>query len=132
MFTFVFFFIKQNYEKEVRARCGPVHKDLHQLFGDLRDSDPSDEGLSTASPMVVDAKPVEKPSKVLPPKTKSPALKILKRNSLKAKGWEKMKVTKALKVIIITQLVYNSLLQFDWSRATSKWHLYFSKTKQGF
>ena len=116
----------------MRARCGPVHKDLHQLFGDLRDSGSSEEGLSTASPMVVDAKPVEKPSKVLPPKTKLPALKILKRNSLKAKGWEKMKLTKALKVKIITQLVYSSSLQFDWSRATSKRHLYFNKTKQDF
>ena len=28
----------ENYEKEVRARCGPVHKDLNVLFGGLRDS----------------------------------------------------------------------------------------------
>lgn len=54
------------YEKEVRGRCGPIHKDLDQLFGDLRDKAPSsstsDSGLTSAS---VSTKPVVKETKLV-------------------------------------------------------------------
>ena len=92
------FVFHQNYEKEVRARCGPVHKDLHQLFGDLRDTDPT-----TAPVKVVKVKAATKTASKLKPKVptakpKSPALKTLKRKALRARGWDKMKLSKAVKV----------------------------------
>ncbi|WAR07458.1 hypothetical protein MAR_017416 [Mya arenaria] len=38
-----------SYEKEVRARCGTVNKDLDKLFGDLRDKAPMDVDSDTSS-----------------------------------------------------------------------------------
>lgn len=91
-----------NYEKEVRARAGPVHKDLHQLFGDLRDTDPS-----TTPPKAATIKSVKKAtvaSEPTVPKTKTPGMKALKKKALSPKGWEKRKLSKALKAYSEDQL----------------------------
>ena len=84
-----------SYEKEVRARSGPVHKDLHQLFGDLRDTDPttSTKLATTKAVKTVTPKPLSKATS----KSKSMALKGLKRKPLGAKGLDKTNLSKTLK-----------------------------------
>ena len=85
-----------SYEKEVRARYGPVHKDLHQLFVDLRDTDPSTAPVKGAKPKSVRRTRSEGASKVSTIEAKSPALRAMKRKALRAKGWDKMKLSRAV------------------------------------
>ncbi|XP_045199051.2 uncharacterized protein LOC123553388 [Mercenaria mercenaria] len=63
----------QNYEKEVRARTGAIHKDLDKLFGDLRDKAPTVP--TTVSPSAAAA---TKPA----PKTTHKLIKLTKATPL--------------------------------------------------
>ncbi|XP_052782003.1 uncharacterized protein LOC128218385 [Mya arenaria] len=51
-----------SYEKEVRARCGKVNKDIDKLFGDLRDKAPMDTDSAMSSKS---DKPLTKAKKVV-------------------------------------------------------------------
>ena len=86
-----------------------MHKDLHQLFGDLRDTDPS-----TTPPKAAKIKSVKKAtvaSEPTVPKTKTPGMKALKKKALSPKGWEKRNLSKALKVsyLFIKTFTYSFL-----------------------
>ena len=86
-----------SYEKEVRARCGPVHKDLHQLFGDLRDTDPTTSPTKIAKDKHAKTVKAKTASKVTASKSESSASKGSKRKTLRAKGWNKINLPRSLK-----------------------------------
>lgn len=70
-----------NYEKEVRARGGAIHKDLDKLFGSLRGKVPTKSSVATPRPsslLHAEAKPKSKPKlikmKKAVPLSKKPSL----------------------------------------------------------
>ena len=86
-----------SYEQEVRACCGPVQKDLNQLFGDLRDTDPttSPTKIVTSAATTVTT---ESSSKVATLKWESSLLQELKRKELIAKRRKQRKILKEVKI----------------------------------
>ena len=94
-----------------------MHKDLHQLFGDLRDTDPS-----TASSKAAKIKPVKKAtvaSKPTVPKTRTSGMKALKKKTISPKSLEKRKLSKALKVsYLFIKTFTNSFLFLSFCHLT--------------
>lgn len=90
----------QNYEKEVKARCaGAINKDLHQLFGDLRDSSPDSARPKT---------PAKAPKPAVAMKKVTFGTKPLKRT--KRAGIRKMKRTTLPKSLRVS--IYHKNMKF--------------------
>lgn len=114
------------YEKEVRGRCGPIHKDLDQLFGDLRDKAPSGSGSGSVSeascvpakrsPKAIDTAKVTTTRIAKPRTIKKPVTKRLKTGrvaKVRTSGGKKSPRLRR-ETVPQTKFLLRELLWSDW------------------
>ncbi|XP_053395001.1 uncharacterized protein LOC128555732 [Mercenaria mercenaria] len=131
----------QNYEKEVRARSTGINKDLHKLFGDLRDKGPAGSSsdmssVSSKSP----GKKLGKGGKIMKPpkavkiaKEAKPALKSVRKSAASIKKTRPVPVHKKYLEKYLPKLRRENVSENNFllrEMPWSKWQLIISPTQK--